>query len=162
VSHVLQPGSGSSISERGRPAPLSLRVVVVRHGLRACLKAVGLRLVNLPEVVDARHYVEPTKRVDAEVVVVDRKAIFVIRYRADAPAGEPLGTGIRFETLGAAMRSICAERIGPKRAVELMKAGRWQEVLEASEQVEAPLRARLDAWLRGGHYAILKGALRIL
>ena len=61
------------------------------------------------------------------------------------------------------LRAICAERIGvagraaipgPKRALELRKAGRWQEVLDASEQVEAPMRARLDAWLRGWRFAL--------
>ena len=149
---------------------MSLRSAVVHRCLRACLEAVGLRLVNLPRVVDARVFVEPTKRIDAVCIVVDRPAIFMITYRADSDPREPLGQGIRFESLEAVLRAVCAERIGlagragmpgPKRAVELMKAGRWQEVLDASERVEAPMRARLEAWLGSWRFALYRAALRI-
>jgi hypothetical protein len=149
---------------------MSLRSAVVLHGLRACLDAVGLRLVHLPQVVDARVYAEPTKRIDAVFIVVDRRAIFMITYRADSDAREPLGQGIRFDSLEALLRAVCAERIGlagragmpgPKRAVELMKAGRWQEVLDASERVEAPMRARLEAWLGSWRFALFRAALRV-
>jgi hypothetical protein len=69
------------------------------------------------------------------------------------------------------LRAICMERIGvagraaipgPKRALELRRAGRWQEVLDASEQVEAPMRAALERWLRGWQFKAYRMALRAL
>jgi hypothetical protein len=148
---------------------MSLRCAIVRRCLQSCLKATGLRLVNLPHVVDARQHVDPPVRLDAGYLVVDRRAFARITFSraADATAAAPHVTG--FATLGGVLRSICAERIGlagraampgPKRAVELRKAGRWQEVLDASEQVEAPMRARLEAWLRGWRFALFRTALR--
>jgi hypothetical protein len=150
---------------------MSLRSAVVRHALRACLKATGLRLVNLPEVIDARDYVEPTTPIDAVHIVVDRLSIFVITYSADAAPHRPSGRGTSFDSLAAALRAVATERIGlagraaipsPKRAVELRKAGRWQEVLTASERVEAPMQARLGAWLRSWRFALFKAGLRLL
>jgi hypothetical protein len=150
---------------------MSLRSFIVRRCLQSCLRATGLRLVNLPRVVDARSHVEPAAHLDAGYLVVDRRAFARITYtRATDGAATPPHT-IGFATLSGALRSICAERIGvagraaipgPKRAVELRRAGRWHEVLEASERVEAPMRARLDAWLRGWRFAFYRGALRTL
>lgn len=148
---------------------MSLRSLIVRRCLQSCLKATGLRLVNLPRVVDARSHVEPAARLDAGYLVVDRRAFARITFtRATDGAATPPHT-IGFATLSGALRSICAERIGvagraaipgPKRAVELRRAGRWHEVLAASERVEAPMRARLDAWLGGWRFAFYRGALR--
>ena len=42
---------------------------------------------------------------------------------------------------------------------ELRRAGRWQEVLQASERVDAPMRAALDAWLRGWRFRLYRCAL---
>ena len=61
------------------------------------------------------------------------------------------------ERIGVAGRAAIP---GPKRALELRRAGRWNEVLEASEWVEAPMRARLDGWLRGWRFAAYRVALR--
>lgn len=152
-------------------ASMSLRSAIVRRCLQSCLKATGLRVVNLPRVVDAREHVDPPLRLDAGYLVVDRRAFALITFpgAADAAAAAPHTVG--YATLAGVLRAICAERIGlagraampgPKRAVELRKAGRWQEVLDASEQVEAPMRARLQAWLGGWHFALFRAALRAL
>jgi len=148
---------------------MSLRSFIVRRCLQSCLDATGLRVVNLPLVVDARRHVEPALPLDAGYLVVDRRAFAWITFaRANGHGGAPSHT-IGFATLSGALRAICAERIGvagraaipgPKRALELRRAGRWQEVLEASELVEAPMRARLDAWLRSWRFALYRIALR--
>jgi hypothetical protein len=151
-------------------ASMSLRCLVVRHCLQSCLTAAGVRVVNLPQVVDARRHVDPPLRVDAGYIVVDRRAFARITFaRAPDGAAAPSHT-TGFATLEGVLRAFCAERIGlegraampgPKRAVELRKAGRWQEVLDASEQVEAPMRARLEGWLRGWRFATYRAALRV-
>ena len=148
---------------------MSLRSFIVRRCLQSCLSATGLRVVNLPLVVDARAHVEPAVRLDAGYLVVDRRAFALIHFpRTGDSAAAPCHT-VGFATLSGVLRAICAERIGvagrsaipgPKRAVELRRAGRWHEVLEASERVEAPMRARLEAWLRGWHFALYRVALR--
>jgi len=133
------------------------------------MKATGLRVVNLPLVVDARRHREPAVPLDAGYLLVDRRAFARITFTrpTDGAATPPHTTG--FATLSGVLRSICAERIGvagraaipgPKRALELRRAGRWQEVLDASELVEAPMRARLEAWLRGWRFALYRTALR--
>jgi hypothetical protein len=151
---------------------MSLRSFIVRRCLRSCLEATGLRPVNLPLVIDARSLVTPVVRLDAGYLVVDRRAFALITFRragdvADGVATIPHTTG--FATLSGALRAICAERIGvagraaipgPKRAIELRRAGRWQDVLEASERVEAPMHARLNGWLRGWRFALYRIALR--
>ena len=149
---------------------MSLRSFIVRRCLQSCLKAAGLRVVNLPLVVDAREHVEPAVRLDAGYLVVDRRAFAWITFpRTGGNGAAPCHT-VGFATLSGVLRSICAERIGvagraaipgPKRALELRRAGRWQEVLDASERVEAPMRARLEAWLRGWHFALYRAALRV-
>lgn len=150
---------------------MSLRSFIVRRCLQSCLKATGLRVVNLPHVVDARHHVVPPVRLDAGYLVVDRRAFAWITFSrtADDEAIAPCHT-VGFATLSGVLRAICAERIGvagraaipgPRRAVELRKAGRWHEVLEASERVEAPMRARLDRWLRGAQFGLYKACLRL-
>ncbi len=149
---------------------MSLRSFIVRRCLQSCLGATGLRVVNLPLVVDARAHVEPVVPLDAGYLVVDRRAFAWITFaRVTGPGGAPCHT-IGFATLSGVLRAICAERIGiagraaipgPKRALELRRAGRWQEVLDASELVEAPMRARLDAWLRGWRFALYRAALRM-
>jgi hypothetical protein len=147
---------------------MSIRSFIVRRCLRSCLEATGLRVVNLPHVVDARQHVEPPVRLDAGYLVVDRRAFARITFppAADGAAAPPHITG--FATLAGVLRAICAERIGvagraaipgPKRAVELRRAGRWQEVLEASERVEAPMRAALAAWLLGWRFKAYRVAL---
>ena len=147
---------------------MSLRSFIVRRCLQSCLKATGLRVVNLPLVVDARRHVETAVRLDAGYLLVDRRAFARITFTraTDGAATPPHTTG--FATLSGVLRSICAERIGvagraaipgPKRAVELRRAGRWQEVLDASERVEAPMRARLEAWLRGWRFVLYRTAL---
>jgi len=158
-------------AEFRRLASMSLRSFIVRRCLQSCLKATGLRVVNLPHVVDARQHVDPPVRLDAGYLVVDRRAFARITFSrgADDDAGPSHVTG--FATLSGVLRAICAERIGvagraaipgPRRAVELRREGRWQEVLEASERVEAPMRARLDAWLRGWQFKAYLMALRLL
>jgi hypothetical protein len=147
---------------------MSLRSAIVRRCLQSCLKATGLRVVNLPHVVDARQHVEPPVRLDAGYLVVDRRAFALITFaRTNGDATPPCHT-VGYATLAGVLRAICLERIGlagraampgPKRAVELKKAGRWQEVLDASEQVEAPMRAQLEAWLRGWRFALFRAAL---
>jgi hypothetical protein len=149
---------------------MSLRSLIVRRCLRSCLQATGLRVVNLPLVVDAREHVEPAVRLDAGYLVVDRRAFARITFpRAGEGDAAPSHT-VGFATLAGVLRAICTERIGvagraaipgPKRAIELRRAGRWQEVLDASEQVEAPMRARLEAWLRGWRFALYRTALRL-
>ena len=148
---------------------MSLRSFIVRRCLQSCLKAAGLRVVNLPLVVDARAHVEPAVRLDAGYLVVDRRAFAWITFPRAVDNGAAHGHTAGFATLSGVLRSICAERIGvagraaipgPKRALELRRAGRWQEVLEASELVEAPMRAKLEAWLRGWHFALYRAALR--
>ena len=150
-------------------ASMSLRSAIVRRCLQSCLKATGLRVVNLPHVVDARQHVDPPVRLDAGYLVVDRRAFARITFAraTKGAAGAAHTTG--FATLADVLRAICAERIGlagraampgPKRAVELRKAGRWQEVLDASEQVEAPMRTRLEDWLRGWRFALFRAALQ--
>ncbi|MBC7664107.1 MAG: hypothetical protein H7276_09980 [Caulobacter sp.] len=147
---------------------MSLRSLIVRRCLQSCVEATGLRAVNLPHVVDARQHVDPPVRVDAGYLVVDRRAFARITFSrtADGDASTTHTTG--YATLSGALRAICAERIGvagraaipgPKRAVELRREGRWQEVLDASERVEAPMRARLEAWLRGGRFRAWRTAL---
>jgi len=150
---------------------MSLRCLIVRRCLRSCLEAAGLRAVNLPRVVDARRHVHPPVPLDAGYLVVDRRAFARITF----PHSEGNGSGggamqtIGFATLAGVLRAICSERIGlagraaipgPRRALELRRAGRWQEVLEASERVEAPMRARLDRWLRGWRFAAYRVALQ--
>ena len=148
---------------------MSLRSLIVRRCLQSCLEAVGLRVVNLPHVVDARHHVEPPVPLDAGYLVVDRRAFALITFGRGAESDAAPVRTVGFATLSGALRAICAERIGvagraaipgPKRAVELRRAGRWQEVLEASERVEAPMRAALDAWLRGWRFRLYRFALR--
>jgi hypothetical protein len=154
------------------PGAMSLRSFIVRRCLQSCLQATGLRVVNLPLVVDAREHVAPAVRLDAGYLVVDRRAFARITFpRAGAAEGDAAPSHTTgFATLAGVLRSICTERIGvagraaipgPKRAIELRKAGRWQEVLEASELVEAPMRARLDAWLRGWRFTAYRTALRV-
>ena len=150
---------------------MSLRSFIVRRCLQSCVEAAGLRAVNLPMVVDARQHVHPPVPLDAGYLVVDRRAFARITFpRAIGAEAVPSHT-IGFATLSGALRAICAERIGvagraaipgPKRALELRRAGRWQEVLDASELVEAPMRARLDAWLRGGRFTVYRLALGLL
>ena len=150
---------------------MSLRSTIVRRCLQSCVEATGLRAANLPHVVDARQHVDPPVRLDAGYLVVDRRAFAWITFsRTPDGADAPFHT-IGFATLAGVLRAICAERIGregraampgPKRAIELRKAGRWQEVLDASEQVEAPLRSRLEAWLHGWRFAWFRAALRVL
>jgi hypothetical protein len=148
---------------------MSLRSAIVRRCLQSCLKATGLRVVNLPHVVDARQHVDPPLRLDAGYLVVDRRAFALITFPRMGDTGAAPSHTIGFATLAGVLRAICLERIGlagraampgPKRAIELKKAGRWQEVLDASERVEAPLRARLDAWLHGWRFAMFRVALR--
>jgi len=149
---------------------MSLRSFIVRRCLQSCLGATGLRVVNLPLVVDARRHVEPALPLDAGYLVVDRRAFAWITFARTNGQGGAASHTIGFATLSGVLRAICAERIGvagraaipgPKRALELRRAGRWQEVLEASELVEAPMRARLDAWLRSWRFALYRTALRI-
>ena len=150
---------------------MSLRSFIVRRCLRSCLKATGLRAVNLPHVVDARHHVSPPVRLDAGYLVVDRRALALITFprAADGSAAPSHTTG--FAKLSGVLRAICLERIGlagraaipgPKRALELRRAGRWQEVLDASERVEAPMRAALERWIRGWRFRAYRMALRTL
>jgi hypothetical protein len=148
---------------------MSLRSFIVRRCLQSCLKATGLRLVNLPLVVDAREHVEPAMRLDAGYLVVDRRAFARITFAAANGHGAAPCHTTGFATLSGVLRAICAERIGvagraaipgPKRALELRRAGRWQEVLEASEVVEAPMRGRLEAWLHGWRFALYRASLR--
>ena len=154
-----------------RLAPMSVRSFIVRRCLQSCLKAIGLRVVNLPHVVDARQHVEPAVPLDAGYLVVDRRAFALITFARGAEGDAAPSRTVGFATLSGALRTICAERIGlagraaipgPRRAVELRRAGRWQEVLDASEQVEAPMRARLDTWLRGWRFKLYRAALRAL
>ena len=148
---------------------MSLRSFIVRRCLQSCLRATGLRVVNLPLVVDARQHVEPAVRLDAGYLVVDRRAFAWITFARATDKGAARGHTTGFATLSGVLRAICAERIGvagraaipgPKRALELRRAGRWQEVLDASERVEAPMRARLEAWLRSWRFALYRAALR--
>ena len=147
---------------------MSLRSLIVRRCLQSCLEAVGLRVVNLPHVVDARQHVDPPVRLDAGYLVVDRRAYARITFPRAADGSAAPSHTAGFASLAGVLRAICAERIGvagraaipgPKRALELRRAGRWQEVLEASEQVEAPMRAGLDAWLRGWRFRLYRVAL---
>ncbi len=149
---------------------MSLRSLIVRRCLQSCLEATGLRVVNLPHVVDARRHVDPPVRLDAGYLVVDRRAFALITFPRTADGGAAPAHTIGFATLSDVLRALCAERIGvagraaipgPRRAVELRKAGRWHEVLEASEQVEAPMRARLEAWLHGWRFGAYRVALRL-
>ena len=150
---------------------MSLRSFIVRRCLQSCLEAAGLRIVNLPLVVDARRHVQPPVPLDAGYLVVDRRAYAYITFPRAAGADAVPSHTIGFATLSGALRAICAERIGvagraaipgPKRALELRRAGRWQEVLQASEQVEAPMRARLERWLRGWRFTAWHTALTLL
>jgi hypothetical protein len=150
---------------------MSLRSVIVRRCLQSCLQATGLRAVNLPHVVDARAHVHPPVRLDAGYLVVDRRAFALITFvRAAGDDVAPFHT-TGFAKLSGVLRAICLARIGvagraaipgPRRALELRRAGRWQEVLDASECVEAPMRAALDAWLRGWRFRMYCTALRAL
>jgi len=150
---------------------MSLRSFIVRRCLQSCLEATGLRVVNLPLVVDAREHVEPAVRLDAGYLVIDRRAFARITFPRSTDGDAAPSHTVGFATLAGVLRAICTERIGvagraampgPKRAIELRKAGRWQEVLDASELVEAPMRSRLDAWLRGWRFALYRTALRLL
>jgi hypothetical protein len=150
---------------------MSLRSFIVRRCLRSCLETTGLRLVNLPHVVDARHHVDPPVRLEAGYLVVDRRAFALITFSRSAEAHDVATHTSGFASLSGVLRAICMERIGmagrsaipgPKRAVELRRAGRWQEVLDASECVEAPMRARLDAWLHGWRFRTYRVALHVL
>jgi hypothetical protein len=124
--------------------------------------------VNLPLVVDARRHVHPPVPLDAGYLVVDRRAFARITFaRAGVGAAATMQT-VGFGSLSGVLRAICVERIGlagraaipgPKRALELRRAGRWREVLEASERVEAPMRARLERWLRSWRFAAWRWAL---
>ena len=154
-----------------RPAPMSLRSFIVRRCLRSCLKATGLRLVNLPHVVDAREHVTPPVRLDAGYLVVDRRALALITFPRGADGSPAPSHTTGFAKLSGVLRAICLERIGlagraaipgPKRALELRRAGRWQEVLDASERVEAPMRAALERWIRGWQFRAYRTALRTL
>jgi hypothetical protein len=150
---------------------MSLRSFIVRRCLRACLRATGLRVVNLPHVVDARRHVDPPVRLDAGYLVVDRRAFARITFSRGSDDHITPSHTVGFATLSGVLRAICAERIGvagraampsPRRAVELRREGRWQEVLQASERVEAPMRARLDAWLGGWRFRGYRLALQLL
>ncbi len=152
------------------PGAMSLRSSIVRRCLQSCFEATGLRVVNLPHVVDARQHVDPPVRLDAGYLVVDRRAFAWITFSRTSDGDAASTRTVGFATLSGALRAICAERIGlagraaipgPARAVELRRAGRWQEVLDASELVEAPMRARLDAWLRGGRFKAFRVALAL-
>ena len=152
-------------------APMSLRSFIVRRCLQSCLNATGLRVVNLPHVVDARRHVEPPVRLDAGYLVVDRRAFALIMFPRTADGGTAPSHTTGFAKLSGVLRAICMERIGvagraaipgPKRALELRRAGRWQEVLDASERVEAPMRAALETWLRGWRFKAYRAALRAL
>ena len=153
------------------PGAMSLRSSIVRRCLQSCFEATGLRVVNLPHVVDARQHVEPAVPLDAGYLVVDRRAFALITFTRGAEGDAAPSRTVGFATLSGALRAICAERIGlagraaipgPARAVELRRAGRWQEVLDASERVEAPMRIRLDRWLRGGRFKAFRVALALL
>jgi hypothetical protein len=134
------------------------------------MEAVGLRVVNLPHVVDARQHVASPVRVDAGYLVVDRRAFALITFPRNPDGGATTPSHIAgFATLSGVLRAICVERIGvagraaipgPKRALELRRAGRWNDVLQASERVEAPMRAGLEAWLRGWRFRSYRLALR--
>jgi hypothetical protein len=150
---------------------MSLRSFIVRRCLQSCLKATGLRPVNLPHVIDARQHVVAPVPLDAGYLVVDRRAFALITFSrtADGDATPSHTTG--FASLSGVLRAICAARIGvagraaipgPRRAVELRRAGRWQEVLDASELVEAPMRTRLDLWLHGWRFRSYRSALQAL
>ena len=152
-------------------APMSLRSLIVRRCLQSCMKATGLRVVNLPHVVDARRHVEPPVRLDAGYLVVDRRAFALITFPRTADGGAAPSHTLGFAKLSGVLRAICMERVGvagraaipgPKRALELRRAGRWQEVLDASERVEAPMRAALETWLRGWRFKAYRTALRVL
>ena len=158
-------------AEFRRQASMSLRSLIVRRCLQSCLEATGLRVVNLPHVVDARHHVDPPVRLDAGYLVVDRRAFARITFSRGAEGDAAPSHVTGFATLSGVLRSICAERIGvagraaipgPRRAVELRREGRWQEVLDASERVEAPMRARLEAWLGSWRFTVYRTALRLL
>lgn len=161
-------GQNGSLPTR-LPASMSLRCFIVRRCLHASLEATGLRAVNLPRVVDARRHVHPPVPLDAGYLVVDRRAYARITFpRADSGDAGAMQT-VGFASLSGVLRAICAERIGlagraaipgPKRALELRREGRWSEVLAASERVEAPMRARLEAWLRGWRFATWRCALQ--
>ena len=149
---------------------MSLRCFIVRRCLQSCLEAAGLRAVNLPHIVDARQHVDPPVRLDAGYLVVDRRAFARITFPPSADGGSVSRHTTGFATLSGVLRSICLERIGlagraaipgPKRALELRRAGRWNEVLAASEQVEAPMRSSLERWLRSGRFAAWRVALRL-
>ncbi|MFL6678469.1 MAG: hypothetical protein ACJ8IK_09010, partial [Burkholderiaceae bacterium] len=150
-------------------ASMSLRCFIVRRCLHASLEAAGLRAVNLPLVVDARQHVHPPVPLDAGYLVVDRRAFARITFpRAEGEGAAAMQT-VGFASLSGVLRAICAERIGlagraampgPRRALELRREGRWSEVLEASERVEAPMRARLDSWLRGWRFGVWRWALQ--
>ncbi len=150
---------------------MSLRSFIVRRCLQSCLEATGLRVVNLPHVVDARQHVDPPVRLDAGYLVVDRRAFARITFSRGADGDAAPSHIVGFASLSGVLRSICAERIGvagraaipgPRRAVELRREGRWQEVLDASELVEAPMRARLETWLRSWRFTIWRMALGLL
>lgn len=164
-------GENGRLSSFAFLAPMSLRSLIVRRCLQSCIEATGLRAVNLPHVVDARQHVDPPVRLDAGYLVVDRRAFARITFARAADAATSATHTAGYATLSGALRAICNERIGvagraaipgPKRALELRREGRWQEVLEASERVEAPMRARLDAWLRGGRFRAYRVALCLL
>jgi hypothetical protein len=148
---------------------MSLRCFIVRRCLHASLEATGLRAVNLPLVVDAREHVHPPVPLDAGYLVVDRRAFARITFpRAEGEGAAAMQT-VGFASLSGVLRAICAERIGlagraampgPRRALELRREGRWSEVLEASERVEAPMRARLESWLRGWRFSAWRFALQ--
>ena len=148
---------------------MSLRCFIVRRCLHASLEAAGLRAVNLPLVVDAREHVHPPVPLDAGYLVVDRRAFVRITFpRAEGEGAFAMQT-VGFASLSGVLRAICAERIGlagraampgPRRALELRREGRWSEVLEASERVEAPMRARLESWLRGWRFSVWRFALQ--
>ncbi len=149
---------------------MSLRCTVVRRCLLACLRGVGLRAVNLPEVADARIVLDERHRPDAGYLLVDGRSIVRITFVHRPSAAEPEWQAVRLPDLESALRVVCAERIGvagraaipgPKRALQLRREGRWHEVLEASERVEAPLRGRLERWLRGPRFAASRLLLRL-
>ena len=150
---------------------MSLRSAIVRRCLQSCMTATGLRAVNLPHVVDARRHVEPPVPLDAGYLVVDRRVFARITFPRTAGGASPAAHTTGFASLSGVLRAICLERVGvagraaipgPKRALELRRAGRWQDVLDASERVEAPMRARLERWLRGWRFALYRAALRVL
>ena len=117
--------------------------------------------------------VEPPVRLDAGYLVVDRRA-FALHHVPARHRRRRRGVAHTsgFASLSGVLRAICAERIGvagraaipgPKRALELRKAGRWQEVLDGQRAGGgADARRARDRWLRGWRFKTFRFALRTL